>query len=337
MKKKISFVVPAYNSQDFIKQCVNSILSIPYDNFEVIVVNDGSTDATADVLAGIDDSRLKVINQQNSGVSAARNCGIANASGEYIAFSDADDEILPQEFGRMLQAIDFDKDMYMYAYEKCLGSKIKQVPLPLEPGVYGAKEAEQLRLRLFDEKFSDNYNSCYFGGKIYQYLFKKSFITENNISFFEDISFAEDCLFCFACFNAAENFEVVDFCPYRFIIYGGSASHSYRRDFWQELKTAYERACKIAGCEVNEHKNELYIAYGREVFRRCALHCGKSITKSEALEKINEVLCDSEFVNAVSNTAYEKWTRQEKLFINLCRKKKAGVILTAGRLKNLLK
>lgn len=86
----VSVVVPAYNAEHFIRRSVDSVLAQSYSRCEVIVVDDGSTDQTLDVLAPYRD-RLRVISQSNAGVSAARNAGIAVAAGEFVAFLDPDD------------------------------------------------------------------------------------------------------------------------------------------------------------------------------------------------------------------------------------------------------
>ena len=89
---KISVIIAAYNVEKFIKQCVESVLQNTYNNFEIIVVNDGSTDSTESVCNSLlADSRVHLISQNNAGVSAARNAGIRQATGEYITFIDGDD------------------------------------------------------------------------------------------------------------------------------------------------------------------------------------------------------------------------------------------------------
>ena len=90
-----SFVVPVYNVEKYIEQCVTSILAQDYPNFEIVLVDDGSTDSSGvicDRLAHMDE-RIKVIHQENRGLSEARNTGIKNACGEYILFVDSDDYI----------------------------------------------------------------------------------------------------------------------------------------------------------------------------------------------------------------------------------------------------
>jgi glycosyltransferase involved in cell wall biosynthesis len=326
MNKKISFIVPAYNAESFIEPCVENILSIPYDNLELVVVDDGSTDKTAEKLKHFSDSRLRVVTQPNRGVSAARNAGIENASGEYLTFVDVDDVIFPSVYAKIFDTIKFDRQFYMYAYEICRKSGVKPVTLPLAAGEYGKDDAKMLCQWLYDNRFSANYKSHYFTGKVYQYLIQKAFIQENNLRFLEDMSFSEDCVFCFSCFNVVENFELLALCPYRYMINEGSAFNRYRPNFFSELATAYERACEIAGEEIG-HKNELYIHFANETVRRMSDYINCNLTKEEALDKINEILSDKRLVNAVSRTKYDKWTFWEKLLISAMRKKDAKKLL----------
>lgn len=86
-----SVVIPLYNKQDFISKCIGSVLTQTFASFEVIVINDGSQDNSEKIVKEIKDDRVKYFHQKNSGVSVARNKGIEEASGEYIAFLDADD------------------------------------------------------------------------------------------------------------------------------------------------------------------------------------------------------------------------------------------------------
>ena len=94
-KTKISIIVPAYNAERWIGRCIESVLGQTYDNHELIIVDDGSTDGTLDVCLRYKsaDSRIVVISQENAGVNAARNKGIDSSSGGYLMFLDADDWI----------------------------------------------------------------------------------------------------------------------------------------------------------------------------------------------------------------------------------------------------
>lgn len=103
---KVSVVIPSYNREKTIKKCLDSVISQTYKAYEIILVDDGSTDKTIEQAERLGCSYLKVIKQNHKGAQAARNLGIVNACGEYIAFLDSDDEWLPtllEEFMYLLQ------------------------------------------------------------------------------------------------------------------------------------------------------------------------------------------------------------------------------------------
>ena len=114
MNQKISVLIPAYNVAPWIGNTLDSILSQTYKNLEVIVVDDGSTDETGSILEGYAarDGRVVVIHQPNAGLVAARETGIANATGEYVTFVDGDDTIEADMYERLLaNALKYDADI----------------------------------------------------------------------------------------------------------------------------------------------------------------------------------------------------------------------------------
>lgn len=100
---KISVILPVYNGEDFIAEAVESVLKQTWSTWELIVVNDGSTDNTQAILEGFDDHRIKILTQENRGESAARNVGLELAEGSYIALLDADDMYYENAFADCLQ------------------------------------------------------------------------------------------------------------------------------------------------------------------------------------------------------------------------------------------
>lgn len=94
---KFSVVIPAYNAEKYLLDAINSVLRQTYTEFELIVVDDGSTDSTAEILSNINDDRVLLIQRPNGGLAAARNSGIKAAKGEFVAFLDADDRWLPNK------------------------------------------------------------------------------------------------------------------------------------------------------------------------------------------------------------------------------------------------
>jgi glycosyltransferase involved in cell wall biosynthesis len=104
IKPQVSVIIPTYNRGWIIKEAIDSVLAQDYTEFELIVVDDGSTDHTSDILDSYGDD-IKVLSQKNKGVSAARNLGIAEASGKFIAFLDSDDLWLPQKLTFQIEFI----------------------------------------------------------------------------------------------------------------------------------------------------------------------------------------------------------------------------------------
>ena len=96
-KPKISIICPCYNGEKYLKEAINSVVDQTFNEWELIIINDGSTDSSADLANRLskNDSRIRVFDQANMGLSAARNCGISNSEGGIIGFLDADDRYLP--------------------------------------------------------------------------------------------------------------------------------------------------------------------------------------------------------------------------------------------------
>lgn len=121
MSALVSVVIPVYNLEEYIENCINSVTAQTYENIEIICVDDGSTDNSADVVRDVakNDTRVRYIYQENSGVSAARNTGMAEAQGEYLMFIDGDDYIHPQSIDILLDCIEKYKVDMVSAHQQC--------------------------------------------------------------------------------------------------------------------------------------------------------------------------------------------------------------------------
>ena len=126
--KLVSIIIPIYNAEESIKGCLESIFAQDYQRFEVIAIDDGSTDGTPAVLDNCKqaDDRVKVIRQANAGVSAARNRGIDASSGDYVTFVDCDDTLLPNHISNLVNSIS-DVDLAITSYLRYEDRKITSV------------------------------------------------------------------------------------------------------------------------------------------------------------------------------------------------------------------
>ncbi len=108
---QVSVIIPAYNAEKYLAETVQSVLCQTFTDFEIIICDDGSTDATASIAKSINDSRVKYLCQKNSGVSTARNKGAEIASGKYLAFLDADDLFQPENLAKKFSLLEKDKSL----------------------------------------------------------------------------------------------------------------------------------------------------------------------------------------------------------------------------------
>lgn len=93
---RLSIIVPVYNVEDYIEECIDSLINIPIEDMEILVIDDGSLDNSINIVKKYTDTRIKIIHQKNGGLSSARNTGLKNANGKYILFVDSDDYIINQ-------------------------------------------------------------------------------------------------------------------------------------------------------------------------------------------------------------------------------------------------
>ena len=198
----ISIIVPIYNADKYIFRCIECLTMQTYQNIEIILVNDGSSDNSGKICheSSVRDNRILVIEQENRGASAARNVGVRSAKGEYICFVDADDFVYPtyvEYLYCLIQKYDVDVSI-------CLAYKLgenEKVPKDFSKFERGNNEIEQ-----FDSISALN-NFLYRRGiSSYPYLklYKRSIF--NKISFRENIAFGEDTIFVF---EAMQNVEKV--------------------------------------------------------------------------------------------------------------------------------
>ena len=110
---KISVIIPFYNGASFLREAIESVLSQEYSNIQIIAVDDGSTDQSVEQILSINDSRIKIIKQQNAGAAEARNTGVQAASGDYLCFLDADDVWDKNKLKLQIQALEENEGVNM--------------------------------------------------------------------------------------------------------------------------------------------------------------------------------------------------------------------------------
>lgn len=215
----ISIIVPAYNIEKFVERCLESISAQTYQDLEIIVVDDGSTDSTAEVidLYRKKDDRVITIHKQNGGVSTARSAGLAIATGEYIGFVDGDDYIEPQMFERLLTNMrKYGADISHCGYKMVF-------PDGHEDLYYGTgKLVEQTH----EEGIRDLLRGDFVEPGLWNKLYRRSVVEGYNESSLwdESIRINEDLLLNYICFKKSTKAVYEDFIMYHYILRRGSAA-----------------------------------------------------------------------------------------------------------------
>ena len=188
MNELISVIVPAYNAEKCIKRCLNSIINQTYRNLQIIVINDGSADCTKKILEEYlkDDSRLVVINQNNTGVSQARNNGIKRATGKYLYFVDSDDYIKSDMIEKLYTQLS-KSELCVCGFINKYHDREVEGPLPFKTN--GKKSRDE-----YLHVMSEYLYSVYFGA-LWNKLYLTNIVKGKNIIFRKNISLAEDFIF----------------------------------------------------------------------------------------------------------------------------------------------
>lgn len=191
----ISVIVPVYNSEQYLRNCLNSIVAQTYADMEIICINDGSTDNSKEILEEFSarDSRFRIVDQVNSGASAARNHGLELAQGEFIAFVDSDDELVTTMYQTLLNLADeYDADIAHCGYKK-----IEQNGVTRDVG-----GTSMLLVQNATESVRCLITGKYFTGGVCNKLYHREIVSK--IKFDECLKINEDVLFNFEAFSRSK-------------------------------------------------------------------------------------------------------------------------------------
>lgn len=237
MNPKVSIVIPTFNNEKEISQTIQSVLSQTYTNFELICVNDGSTDQTKQILQRFqkDDRRIIVKSLPNGGAASARNEGLAIASGKYIYFLDADDCVKSNLLADNIALLEkYNADCLLFSHTELIEQQKIHHRLNLsKTTVYNNAEFSQKFISLFTDSI---FNSFYSINKIY----RKSFIDQNHIQFPNKI-FGEDAAFSYSVYQKLNKIVINPNEYYEYIKRPGSVSSNFVVDnnrLKDELETA---------------------------------------------------------------------------------------------------
>lgn len=308
---KVSVIVPVYNTEKYLEQCITSITSQTLREIEIIIVDDGSKEECAvfcDSLAKTDD-RIRVIHKENAGQGFARNTGIEAASGEYIGFVDSDDYIKPQMYDTLYNtALKTNADLVVSGISFVGGNTFRKSGEYQEKHYFDNEtlfekdDIKKLLLGVVGALPHEPDDSRY-GVSIWKNLFKRSVITDNKLEFLSERKvMSEDAIFMIdfiKCINKAVGIHGAFYCYRR---NDESFSKSYRSDrflmvqcFITEIENHIKDVCKIE--EYSLYLNRLIQGYGRILCSQEIMHAKENGIKYSSLLERLKMICKSQMIS----------------------------------------
>lgn len=301
MQPLISVIVPVYNAEQCIGKCVESIQSQTYENLEIILVDDCSTDNSLKLCKqyASKDPRLKIVEHpKNQGVSAARNSGIEISRGMYIAFVDSDDYLAPNAYECMVQAIDADdiSQVVCNAYNVQDGKLTETAHYYGDGLVEGQDVIAELAKPLAFSGGTDKRVRML--AVPWNRLYLRDIIIENNVCFEAGVDFGEDMLFNINFYRFAKRVKFINKILYYHNIVSNSLSGSYREKRFQQASTAFHYYHEWFPEDFDEQKyHSAIVALNR--------NCIKYGAEQKGFSGVKKYLASTKNFQAVLDASYQ--------------------------------
>lgn len=226
----ISIIVPVYNTEKYLPKCIESILSQTYTNYELILVDDGSSDRCPGICDEYadKDTRIKVIHKENGSVSSARNSGLSIAKGMFVMFMDSDDYYAQDHALQKLvqQQSEQDADLVCFSYSKeDANGHFSEVKI--NKGYYEDSSFESAMLLAFPGLNCTPNKTEYLTVSVVNKVYKRKIINDNQLTFDETLRKAEDLIFNFSYLMVCKNIVNIDECLYVYRYTPGSIMRTY--------------------------------------------------------------------------------------------------------------
>ena len=331
MKNKdlISIIVPIYNAEAYLEKCVMSLLQQTYENIEIILVNDGSKDKSGVICDRLSvlDSRVKVIHQNNAGVSVARNNGLKNANGSFIGFVDADDYIDLSMYQKMIEFIKRNDADVVYCDLKNIDNNDFEHEVDT---IYSINLSSLLSVNTIEAK-----QLVEIAGSVCRGLYRKNIVENYNIRFSKDLKFSEDRLFNLLYLSNIKNIYYLKEALYYRLVDNMTTVQRYHENHFEAVKKGYDSILQLQQHSwiSNEYKKVFDRQFINNVYGSLNNYFYKTSTLSN-LEKYIKVksICNDEMVVAAIKNIENKNIRdiflRNKCYFLL------SIITKLGNIKN---
>ena len=312
----ISVIVPVYNSEKYLKRCIDSILNQTYKAIELILVDDGSPDNCGKICDEYakKDKRVRVIHKTNAGVSAARNSGLEIASGNYATFVDSDDYIEPEMYGNMMEKVHQDNcDVVMCDCIKDFTDHSEIYTHDIRAGFY---DKEQLVNEYYPHLLM--MENVEYPATISNWLILFNRNKLGNLRYVVGVRYSEDLLFgAQLVYNTDSFYYMKEQAYYHYYMNPTSATHKFTVDKWNDYKTLHFEINKyFSECESFDFSHQIDLCLLFFVYNSVSnIFSADNLEREKKFEIVKNILGDNEVRRMFSNIKVLKLPISKKLKI----------------------
>lgn len=334
----VSIIVPVYNAEKYLSECIESIQNLTYKNIELILIDDGSTDNSGLICDeyATNDHRIRVIHQENSGPSVARNNGINVAKGKYIQFVDSDDSVELNMTNRLVESMNNNVQLAICGYKSMKidnGNTVIRKHIPFIQGIYQNSE--------FIKHFGEFYKSGFISA-LWNKLYVTEVIKKFNMRFIKGLNRGEDLLFNLEYIDVCNSVSIVKDSLYNYLIFNNnnSLTGSFKKDLFENQQMLFQKVRKFL-LENNSYKEKnkefCEIAYMGSIIDCFSelFHEENNLTSNDKKYQINNIILDDCVRGNV--TYFKKRDLQTKLIGYLIRNKSINGIYYFLKIKSILR
>lgn len=303
MQPKVSIIVPVYNAEKYLRECLDSIANQTLSDIQVLMIDDGSTDSSAEICKEYANNYkgFEYHHKENGGTATARNLGLKNAQGEYVGFVDSDDYIESNMYELMYSNAKENEADILFAVMHGLDDYVN-----LDYGVYDRK---RIKNSIYPYMVPHIVNSGTFRtidwGNCSR-IFRREIIIENDIRMYEGSRRCEDFAFCVECTIHANSYVVIDEGElYHYRPNENSKSRSYTKNMWKSIRALMLYLQKMtSSCEDYDFYDSMdycVFYFASQVVRNELRNNQKEEISSKIAEVLNDDVCYSS-LNKISNT-----------------------------------
>lgn len=321
-----SVIVPIYNVEKYLSQCIESLINQTYRDIEIILVNDGSTDTSGAICDRYaqKDKRIKVVHKKNDGLGMARNSGLEIATGKFVSFVDSDDYLKEDVIEKLVESLNRE------SADTCIGGYIRVNNegefLLEEKFAYECFSKENVQKKLFPRLMGSTPNcKDAIRPSVWNSAYSMDIIKAYSLRFPSEREYiAEDIVFDIEYYRYAKKVVLIESSGYMYRVTPSSLTQQYKPDRYEKIKYLYNyvfyRLKELGyGDDVIERAKRQYFVYVRSCFyQECH---SKSVSFWQAVKHIRDICNDTLLQSCITSYPCRQLTIQPRIFLGLIRNK----------------